>query len=54
MPPLNILAEIKHDTGKEVEYEREAYCQERGINKKQAYFGYRYIKAFAQVGTNPE
>jgi hypothetical protein len=52
MSPLNVFAEIKHDAGKKVKYQREAHCQERGINKKQAYFGDRDIKAFAEIGTN--
>jgi hypothetical protein len=54
MPPLNILAEVKHYPGEKIKYQREAHCQERGINKKQAYFRDRYIKAFAEVGTNAE
>jgi hypothetical protein len=54
MPALNILTEIKYDPGKKVKYQRETHGQERGINKKQAYFGDRYIKAFAEVGTNAE
>jgi hypothetical protein len=54
MFPFNILAEIKHYPGKKVKYQREAYCQERRVNKKQAYFGYRNVKSFAEVGTNAE
>jgi hypothetical protein len=54
MPAFNILPEIEHDPCKKVKYQREAHCQERGINKKQAYFGDRYIEAFAEVGTNAE
>jgi hypothetical protein len=54
MPAFNIFTEIKYDPGKKVKYQREAHCQERGINKKQAYLGDRYIKAFAEVGTYAE
>jgi hypothetical protein len=54
MSPLNILTEIKYYPGKKVKYQWEAHCQERGVNKKQAYFGYRNVKAFAEVGTNAE
>jgi hypothetical protein len=38
MLAFNILAEIKHDTGKEVNDKRETYCQKRGVDKKQSYF----------------
>jgi hypothetical protein len=54
MSPLNVFAEIKYYTGKEVKYQWEAHCQERGVNKKQAYFGDRDIKAFTEVSTNAE
>ena len=54
MPALNVLAEIKYDPGKKIKYQRKAHCQEWRVDKKQAYFGDRYIKAFAEVGTNAE
>ena len=54
MLPLNVFAEIKHYPGEKVKYQRETYRQERSVNKKQAYLGNRYIKAFAEVSTHAE
>ena len=52
MYPFYKLADIKHDAGKYVEYEREANCQERRIYKKQPDLTDRDIKFFAKVSTN--
>ena len=54
MHTFYVIPDIEHYTGKYVEYKREAYRQEWGIDKKQAYFTDRYIKAFAKVSTYPE
>jgi hypothetical protein len=51
---LDILANIQYNARKKVNDQRKAYSKKRGINKKQAYFGDRYIKALAQVGTYAE
>jgi hypothetical protein len=52
MHPLYIVAEIQYYTGKNVKYEREAYGQERGINKKQPDLINGNIKLSTQVGTH--
>ncbi|HTD99110.1 MAG TPA: hypothetical protein VK668_07465 [Mucilaginibacter sp.] len=52
MLTLNILPEIKHDTGEEVNDKWKTYCQKGGVDKKQAYFGNGDVKAFAEVGAN--
>lgn len=51
---FKISAEIEHDTGKEVNDERETYCKEWRIDKKQAYFIDRNVETLAYVGTNAE
>jgi hypothetical protein len=52
MHPFYIIPDIQYNTGENVKYKREAHRQERGVNKKQSYFGDRNIKLFAQVGAN--
>jgi len=49
-----VVTNIKHNAGEEIEYQRKAHCQERRIDKKQPDLIDRYIKALAQIGTNPE
>ena len=50
MHPFYIIPNIKHYTREYVEYKRKPYRQERGVDKKQAYFTDRNIKTLAQVG----
>jgi hypothetical protein len=52
MGTLYVLADIKYNSGKKVKNKRKAYCQERGVNKKQPDLGNRNIKAFAKIGAN--
>ena len=47
MYTFHIVANIKHYTGKYVEYEREAYRQERRVDEEKPDFIDRYIKALA-------
>jgi hypothetical protein len=54
MHPLDIVSYIKHNTRTEIKYNREAYRQKRGIDKKQPDFGYRDIQPLAQISTYPE
>lgn len=54
MNPFNVVADVKHNAGKNVEYQREANSKKRRVNKKQPDFSYRNIKFFAKVGTYPE
>jgi len=54
MFPFHILADIQHNAGEEVKYQREAHCQKGRVDKKQPDLGDRNIKAFAQVGANTE
>jgi len=49
-----VITDIQHNAGKEVKYQRETYGKEGGIDKKQPDFIDGDVKAFAQVGTNPE
>ena len=49
-----VIPDIEYYTGKYVEYEWEAYCQEWGVDEKQAYFTDRYIKALAKISTYTE
>jgi len=54
MHPFYIVANIKHYAGEYVEDERESYCQERGVDKKQPYFVGGDIKLAPKIGTYPE
>ena len=54
MHPFHIIANIQHNAGENVKYQRETDCQERGIDKKQAYFADGNMKTLAQVGANPK
>ena len=54
MFPFKISPEIEDDAGKEVNDEREADGKKWWINKKQAYFIDRNVKALADVRTNAE
>jgi hypothetical protein len=54
MDAFNVVTDIQHNTGKDVEDERETYRQKRRIDKKQPYFIDGNIKALAEIGTYPE
>lgn len=54
MDALYVFADVQHDAGEEVEDERETYCQERRVDKKQADFVDGDVEFFAQVGAYPE
>jgi hypothetical protein len=54
MYAFNVVADIQHYAGKEIKYQRETYCQKRGVNKEKPDLIDRDIKAFAQVGANPK
>lgn len=47
MLPFHILADIQHNAGEKVKYQRETHCQEGRIDKKQPDLGNRDIEAFA-------
>lgn len=49
---LDIVAEIQDYPGKKVNYQRETYGNERGIDKEKPDFRDRNVKAFAQISTN--
>ena len=49
-----VIPDIEYYTGKYVKYKREAYCQERGVNKKQPDFISGNIKLAPKVGAYPK
>jgi hypothetical protein len=44
------IPDIQHYPCEKVKYQRETYCQKRGVNKEKPDLGDRDIKAFAKIG----
>jgi hypothetical protein len=47
---LDEIPDIQHNTSKKVKYQRETYCQKRGVNKEKPDLGDRNIKVLAKIG----
>lgn len=54
MHAFYIIPYIEHYPREYVEYKREAYCQERGVDEKQPYFIGGNIKPAPKVSAYPE
>jgi len=54
MHPFYIVPNIKHYTGKYVEYQWKPHRQERGVDKKQPYFVGGDVKLAPKVSAYPE
>lgn len=52
MCSFDIVAEIQHDAGKKVKYQREANRNKGNVDEKQAYFADRNMETFAQIRAN--